>query len=84
MSTANVTRRLKAEGLPVELVRGEGYHYFIFDDGERYDSKSIMCPRYGDLTLAQWLEEGRTFAREVDASQPKGEGRWKPGDVLKL
>lgn len=67
MSTANVTRRLKAEGLPVEMVRGEGYHYFIFDDGNLYMSHSIMVPRYSDMAMERWLEIGRQFAADMKA-----------------
>jgi hypothetical protein len=67
MSTANVTRRLKAEGLPVEMVRGEGYHYFIFDEGDTYESHSIMVPRFRSMPMERWLEIGRQFAADVKA-----------------
>ena len=67
MSTATVTRKLRGEGLPVELVRGNGYHYFIFDDGNLYESHSIMVPRFRSQPLERWLEIGRTFAEMVKA-----------------
>ena len=69
MSTATVTRRLKAEGLTVELVRGNGYHYFIFDDGQRYETRSVMCPRFRDIPLETWLSDGRQFAADVEAGE---------------
>lgn len=68
MSTATVTRRLKAEGLPVELVRGEGYHYFIHDDGgAAYMTHSIMVPRFRDMSVDRWVEIGRQFAADMKA-----------------
>ena len=63
MTTATVTRRLQAEGLPVELVRGEGYHYFVFDDGVSYDSLSVMIPRFRSWPVDRWVQEGRQFAK---------------------
>lgn len=67
MSTATVTKRLRAEGLPVELVRGNGYHYFVFDDGERFQSHSIYIPRFRDVAVDRWLGWGREFAALVEA-----------------
>lgn len=66
MSTATVTRRLRAEGLPLELVRGNGYHYFVFDDGTRFETRSIMEPRFRAVSLERWLADGREFAADVE------------------
>lgn len=65
MTTATVTRRLQAEGLPVELVRGDGYHYFIFDDGSAYETESVMVPRFRSWSVDRWVEEGRAFAAKA-------------------
>lgn len=67
MSTANVTRKLRAEGLPMELVRGEGYHYFTFDDGEAYETVSIMVPHFRSLPYERWLTIGRQIAADIKA-----------------
>lgn len=64
-STKTVTTKLRAEGFPVELVRGNGYLYFIFDNGSRFETYSIYTPRFNDLTEEQWLEEGRDWAKIV-------------------
>jgi hypothetical protein len=69
MSTATVTRRLRAEGLPLELVRANGYHYFIFDDGTRFETRSIMVPRFREIPLETWLSDGREFAADVEAGK---------------
>jgi len=67
MTTATVTRRLQAEGHPVELVRGEGYHYFVFDDGTAYESESVYIPRFRSWSVDRWTQEGRDFAETVRA-----------------
>ncbi len=60
--------------LPVELVRGEGYHYFIWDDesiGVFFD-KSIMVPYTSHRTLGQWVQDAQAFyadAREKYEAQ---------------
>jgi hypothetical protein len=65
MTTATVTRRLQAEGHPVELVRGVGYHYFVFDDGDFVESLSVMIPRFRSWSVDRWTQEGRDFAAEA-------------------
>ena len=68
-----ISAQLQKEGHPLELVRApEGYHYFIWDTldtgapNRAYETHSIMCPRFGDLSPEQWLEDGRAFARELE------------------
>jgi hypothetical protein len=67
MHTRTVTNQLRARKLPLELVRGNGYMYFVYDTGKKYNTKSIMVPRVGDLTLAEWIKEGGTYwaGREI-------------------
>jgi hypothetical protein len=81
MSTATVTRRLKAAGLPVTMYRGDGYHYFIFDDGERYESHSEMEMYFRSLTVDQWVAIGTEFAATV-AAKPAPE--YVVGSTIKL
>lgn len=71
--THTVTRAIAKAGHPqVELVRGDGYHYLIFDnklDGDAlvYASHSIMCSRFNDRTQDQWVAAGVEFAKRVEA-----------------
>lgn len=62
-----ITARLRAEGLPLELVKGEGYFYFVFDDGAIWESHSIYVCFLNQLSVDRWLEAGRDFAKEVKA-----------------
>jgi hypothetical protein len=67
MSTATVTRKLRALGHPVELVRGDGYHYFVWDDGDHYDTESVYVPRFRSWSVDRWVQEGVAFAETVRA-----------------
>ncbi len=48
-----------------ELVRGEGYHYVIFDDGKRHYSLSIMVPYTSHMSDDRWIESAVYFARKA-------------------
>jgi hypothetical protein len=65
MRLRTVNNIFSVSQLPVELVRGKGYLYFVFDDGKRYDTLSVMVPRLNDLALAQWVNEGKQFAAKM-------------------
>lgn len=61
---ARIQRDIHAK---LELVKGDGYHYFQFDDVEAnvFETHSVMVAYTKQLTLAQWLEEARGFADRV-------------------
>jgi hypothetical protein len=65
-SLKGLNRRFALDGLPVELVRGDGYLYFIFEDGNpnHYDSKSVYVPRFSDLSVETWYADAVEFVRE--------------------
>lgn len=52
--------------LPVELVKGKDYFYFVYDSGAKYETRSVMVPRLNDMPLKKWIEEGKEFAREME------------------
>ena len=59
---AALNRRFKAEGLPVELVKGEGYLYFVYDDGSHYDSHSVCVYAFAHDDAGRWYRTGVEFA----------------------
>lgn len=65
MNRRGITSTLRKEGFPVELVYDQsGYWYFVFDDGKKFETKTIGgVYRLGQLTTQQWLDAGREFAR---------------------
>lgn len=54
-----------AKKLKVELARGKGYQYFIYDDGVHYDTRSVMVYKLNDLSLSEWITEGEAFAKDM-------------------
>jgi hypothetical protein len=67
LSLADLNKKIaKLVHADIELVRGEGYHYLVFDDGKRYESKSIMVPYLSQMTNDQWLQEAVAFRDEVE------------------
>lgn len=64
----SVASVLKAVDCPhVAFYKGDGYWYFIYDDGDVHASYSIMTMRLGDMPVARWAEIGRAFAADVAA-----------------
>lgn len=55
ISKAN--RAIAKAGIPLELVRGEGYHYFVYDDRRHYDSVSIYVPYTNTYSATEWAEQ---------------------------
>ena len=62
---ANVTKALKAKGFPIELVQGKGYCYFIYDDGDKFETQSEFVDRVSDMDYDKWLEAGEAFAAKL-------------------
>ena len=53
---AKANRAIVKAGIPLELVRGEGYHYFVYDEIARniYETVSIYVPYTNTYTAAEW------------------------------
>lgn len=67
MSLATINKRLaKLTQGTVELVKGEGYHYFEYNDGDaqNFDTESHMVCYTSHLTNAQWIGYGQAFYRK--------------------
>lgn len=45
----------------VELVKGEGYFYFVYDDGKRYSTASVYINILNQFTLEDWIAEAKGF-----------------------
>jgi hypothetical protein len=63
MTLAKLNTKMKATVSPcIELVKGEGYHYFVFDDGAAFETESVMVPYTNRITPAEWLLMAEQFA----------------------
>lgn len=57
-SVRQVSAFLAASGFPgYELVKGEGYYYFVGPDTSRWETASVMVNFVYQLTFEQWLGE---------------------------
>jgi len=76
LSLADTNKRIqKVLGTTqMELVKGDGYLYFVYDDGGKgYDTRSVMVPYLKDLPLARWVDEAKDFyAACVQSTERKG------------
>jgi len=56
----------------LDLFKGDGYWYFVYDGfgpGEvlpKYDTRSVYTMYLNDMTLAQWVEEGRALVKDCE------------------
>lgn len=65
-----ITAQARREVSPhLELVKGEGYCYWVFDNGKVFETESVMTMRISDLTTAQWLEHAQTLVDFVNANR---------------
>lgn len=63
MALREINNAFKRAGLPLELVRGKGYQYFVFDDGgTRYDTESVYVCYVSQMADAWWIEQGKQYA----------------------
>lgn len=80
MTLKEINARIQKVDPLVELVRGEGYHYYCFDNapGEGtapmqfvagdhliYETESVMVPYLKQQTSARWIEDGIEFGKRV-------------------
>lgn len=56
-----INRVFVAEGLPVELVKGDGYFYLVYDAPPVYETEMVFTCYLSDYTKAEWLDMGRVF-----------------------
>jgi hypothetical protein len=64
----SINTRIAREVNPsIELVRGDGYQYFVYDDPHAnvFETESVMVSALSHLTGAQWIEAATTFHQKV-------------------
>lgn len=69
-------RAIDRAGIPLELVRGEGYHYFVYDQPRRnaYETVSIYVCYTKDYTADQWAEQAGLVYRDLLDRLDRAEG----------
>ena len=65
---AAANRAISKAGIPLELVRGEGYHYFIYtgpDENVLVDIDSVYVCYTNTFTAKQWVEEAASAMAKI-------------------
>lgn len=60
-----VNRAVSRAGIPLELVRGDGYHYWVFDDGRRFETASVYVCYTNTVSVERWVEWARDAHAEI-------------------
>lgn len=71
-SVKQILREIGNKNLNLYCHRANGgpYWYFVYDDGDKvFETKTVLVPRLGDLTLNAWIELGEKFVEEIVAKQ---------------
>jgi hypothetical protein len=69
MTLKEINARIGREVNPlVELVRGDGYHYFVLDDGKRFDTFSVAVPYTSRMSADRWVAEARSALAAMTAN----------------
>lgn len=61
----SVNRAVARAGIPLELVRGEGYHYFVFDAPGRWETVSFYVPYTNCVSVERWIDWAREAMEEI-------------------
>ena len=58
---ARAQRAINKARVPLEIVRGEGYHYFIYESARKglYETVSVMIPYTNMLSAQDWVTQAR-------------------------
>lgn len=49
----------------LDLVKGDGYMYFVFDDDVHFQTHSVMTQSMNDFTMDMWVAEAKDFIANV-------------------
>ena len=70
---ARAQRAIDKARIPLDLVRGEGYHYFVYDDrGPNYDTLSVMIPYTKMYTAKEWVNQAGLAHIEIEKRIKRG------------
>jgi len=50
----------------LELVKGNGYFYFVYDDGKCFNTYSVYVKSLSQLSLSDWTNEAKEFYGTVN------------------
>lgn len=60
-----VNRAVSRAGIPLELVRGDGYHYWVYDTAGRFDTFSVYVCYTNCVSVERWVEWAKEALAEI-------------------
>jgi hypothetical protein len=60
-STGEVLEMVSCKHLKLHRNKAHAYWYFVYDDGEIYETRTVHIPRLRDMNLQQWKAEANDF-----------------------
>lgn len=61
-----INERIERDVSPhISLEKGEGYIYLVWDDGDNFETKSIMVPYINSYSASEWVQEAAQFAADL-------------------
>ena len=71
MSLAQINKAIAAIDPRCELVKGDGYHYLVWNDlaSGVYETESIMVMHTSHMDKARWIGEAKDFIDMIKEAQ---------------
>ena len=57
ITAARINAAIAKAGIPLEIVRGEGYQYFIYDDGKYFETVSVYVCYLNTFSVEEWVNQ---------------------------
>lgn len=57
MSKAKLNNWMQAENMKMELVKSDGYFYFVLDDGNAFETSSVYVNAFSHMDYSAWQAE---------------------------
>jgi len=65
MSIKTINAAIAKVNSHCELVKGEGYHYFLYDNGIDIYTESVMVMYTSHLSKSRWVSEAKDFITKI-------------------
>lgn len=63
---SSINKELKKRGWPIELQKGTGYFYYVWDDGDYFTTETISgVYKITALSFEQWIKEAEDFGNKM-------------------
>lgn len=69
MMIRSINKSFREDNLPIELVKGDGYYYYVYSLRDVFETLSVYAARLNQNTKDEWIRMGREFVLEVEHSK---------------